>query len=202
MARTSAILMSKRGSRSEGKSLWVKEPDVAAQGSLCRWTSEGLRRASRFPATATNCPSFLRGVIPLPNRQDSCRCRTLGNDHVALPGGLVRKAQLPPYLVRSDKEQNLSERRREPQLAKPRDAPPPPCTHLWGFSSALAPLWLIGPVTGLMRRAQLGGGRNGHLDRGHGDKHKPWLLGLCWNPWTPTKTRQNALHFSCSQVAA
>lgn len=164
---------------------------------------EGARRgSSRQPPPVD--PRGAQDGLPLPSNSDHGRDRShCQTDRTAADAGrsamttwpcqagLLGRAQLPPYLVCSDKEQNLIERRREPQLAKPRDFPPCPTSTCGGSSPPSLLSGLSGRVTGLMRRAQLGGGRNGHPDRGHGEKRKPRLLGPCWNPRTPTETRQN-----------
>lgn len=146
-----------------------------------------FRRSLASSSPRDIAPCFRRRPL-LPSRQGFLLLRTLGNDHAALPGRLVRKPQLPSYLVCSDKEQNLTEMRREPQLAKPRDCHP---SHTRTAGSV--PLSLSFDSSGecdlgLMRKAQLGGGRNvtltlhaptllpaphgGTGHRGKGDQHK------------------------------
>lgn len=88
--------------------------------------------------------------------QDSRPGRSLRNGCAALLGRLVRKPQLPSYLICLDEEQNLIGMRREPQLAKPRDGHPS-CTHIPGSGPHVF-FWLMDSCDrGLMRKAHGGG---------------------------------------------
>lgn len=105
--------------RVSGSETFPREGRVTPQLTV----AAGFRRRLASSSPRDMAPCFLRRLL-LPSRQGFLLLRTLGNDHAALPGRLVRKPQLPSYLVCSDKEQNLTELRREPQLAKPRDFHP------------------------------------------------------------------------------
>ena len=135
--------------------------------------SDGLRIAPSCPSNIARC--FLRNLSLPPSRQRFLLMRTLGNDHAALPGGLVRKLQLPSYLVCSDKEQNLPKMRREPQLAKPRDFHPSH-TRMLGSVPLLTFLCLI-------RRVWLRVNEKSPV--GWWQKWSSWLSMLPPRPWLP-----------------
>lgn len=131
LARTFVFLTNERVSRLEGNAFPVKEQGYPS-----------LMFAARFPRGLELPPAFLATphFVPMFSEESNStakQTRILANaDHAALPGSLVRKSQLPSYLVCSDKEQNLTEMRREPQLAKPRDFHSSR-TPMCGFSSPL-----------------------------------------------------------------